>query len=66
MGLTFFNAVVSAAHRIHLLEFTTEDEEVTRGALSARSNAMDRVDGVDQFQNGCRHGHRILPENCDL
>ena len=47
MGLTFFNAVVSAAHRIHLLEFTTEDGEVTRGALSTRSNALD---GVDHFK----------------
>ena len=47
MGLIFFNTVVSAAHRIHLLEFTTEDGEVTRGALSTRLNALD---GVDHFK----------------
>lgn len=47
MGLTFFNTAISAAHKINLLEFTTEDGEVTRGYLSPRSNSLD---GHDNFK----------------
>ena len=46
-GLSFFNAAISAAHKIHLLEFTTEKGELTKGSLSARSNTLD---GTDQFK----------------
>ena len=34
MGLTFFNTAVSAAHKINMLEFTTEEGELTGGIYS--------------------------------
>jgi len=41
MGLVFLNKVVSAAHQIHLLEFSTYDGQLTYGEISKQSNSLD-------------------------
>jgi len=47
MGLMFYNTAVSAAHLIHLLEFTEEKGEMTHGYYSPSSNILD---GKDHFK----------------